>query len=80
MSSVDISATSRITVNKGHALQTLLSRTEHQCIAGTRVPLDFVEIFSTLMEFFVYDPNICTKFSAHYITGEVFCKCRAMLT
>merc|ERR1711988_1608241 len=54
----------------GHALQTLLSRTEHQCIAGTRVPLDFVEIFSTLMEFFVYDPNICTKFSAHYITGE----------
>eukprot|EP00977_Amphora_coffeiformis_P009276 scaffold2103_cov185-Amphora_coffeaeformis.AAC.21 len=41
----------------GHALHSLLSRTQFQHLSGTRAPMDFVETPSQLFENFVWDTN-----------------------
>lgn len=55
----------------GHALHSLLSRTEYQHLAGVRAPPDFVEMPSTLMEHFLRDYNVVSLASSHYINKQV---------
>jgi mitochondrial intermediate peptidase len=53
----------------GHALHSLLSRTNFQHLSGTRVALDFVETPSNWMECFVWDPTFL-PFLAKTESGE----------
>ena len=55
----------------GHALHSILSRTDLQHASGTRVMIDFVETPSTLMENFAWDHRVLKLFAKHYQTGEV---------
>lgn len=55
----------------GHALNTILSKTEYQHLAGVRSPIDFVETPSTLMEHFCRDYRVVRTFAEHYQTKEV---------
>lgn len=54
----------------GHALHSLLSRTEFQHLAGTRAQLDFVETPSHLFEYFAWDYRFVRTFAKHYATHE----------
>ncbi|TDH72120.1 hypothetical protein CCR75_001239 [Bremia lactucae] len=54
----------------GHAMHSLLSRTEFQHLSGTRATLDFVETPSHLLEYFVWDYRVVKEFAHHYKTGE----------
>ncbi|KAK7322431.1 hypothetical protein VNO77_25810 [Canavalia gladiata] len=54
----------------GHALHSLLSRTDYQHFSGTRVALDFAEIPSHLFEYYVWDYRFLKKFARHCSTGE----------
>jgi len=54
----------------GHALNNIFSRTEYHHNAGVRSPVDFVETPSTLMEFFLKDYRVVSRFARHYLTGE----------
>lgn len=42
----------------GHALQSLLSRTRFQHLAGTRSALDWVETPAHVFEYFVWEPHV----------------------
>ncbi|GAM27763.1 hypothetical protein SAMD00019534_109390 [Acytostelium subglobosum LB1] len=55
----------------GHSLHTVLSRGDFQHLCGTRGPVDFVEIPSTLMENFTWDPKILRQFAHHHSSGRV---------
>jgi intermediate peptidase len=55
----------------GHCLNMLLSRTEYQHVAGTRAALDFVEMPSTLMEYFTWDHRVVKLFAKHYKNGDI---------
>ncbi len=53
----------------GHALHSLLSRTEFQHLSGTRGALDFVELPSHVFEYWARDERSVSAFARHHITG-----------
>lgn len=54
----------------GHAIHSILGRTEFYFSCGTQVKRDFVELPSTLLERWIWDPAILKLISSHYATGE----------
>ncbi|GKV33757.1 hypothetical protein SLEP1_g42220 [Rubroshorea leprosula] len=54
----------------GHALHSLLSRTDYQHFSGTRVALDLAETPSNLFEYYAWDYRVLRRFARHHSTGE----------
>ena len=54
----------------GHALHGMFANTRFQCMSGTNVYWDFVELPSQIMENFAVEKEFLNTFAKHYITGE----------
>ncbi len=54
----------------GHALHGIFANTRFQCMSGTNVYWDFVELPSQIMENFAVEKDFLNTFAKHYITGE----------
>lgn len=55
----------------GHALHHLLCETEFQHMAGTRAPIEFVEVPSQFMEKFAVDHRVLSQFARHRKSGKI---------
>lgn len=53
----------------GHALHGLLSDCTYECLSGTAVPRDFVELPSQIMENWASEPEVLKTYARHYETG-----------
>lgn len=54
----------------GHALHGMFANTRFQCMSGTNVYWDFVELPSQIMENFAIEKECLNTFARHYQTGE----------
>lgn len=54
----------------GHALHGLLTRCRYRSLSGTRVPRDFVELPSQVMENWAIEPEVLALYAHHWQTGE----------
>lgn len=54
----------------GHLMHNMLSDVEIPALAGTNVAWDFVELPSTIMENYCYDPKFLRQMARHYQTGK----------
>ena len=54
----------------GHGLHGLLSNVTYECVSGTNVLRDFVELPSQLFEHWLEEPEVLKRHARHFRTGE----------
>jgi peptidyl-dipeptidase Dcp len=54
----------------GHGLHGLLSNVTYECVSGTNVLRDFVELPSQIFEHWLEEPEVLKRHARHYQTGE----------